>query len=62
VCPQQKEKQEALHKCNCQRIAEFLDNRLDPKYILRADEFGLHSFQQQQWRWAKKGAEVPGTS
>jgi hypothetical protein len=57
ICPLNEPKQLALHKINVQRIAVALHEGLQLKYIIGADEFGMHLFPQANWVWTRKGSK-----
>lgn len=60
ITKEQAVKAEALHKVTQQKIAIARADGLEDKFIMGADEFGMHFFPQGPWRWAKKGSKNTG--
>jgi hypothetical protein len=61
VAPEARENQDKLHNITLQRLAVRIDDCLDPKYIIRSDQFGMHLFPQAVCQCVEKGdSEVKG--
>jgi hypothetical protein len=46
LTPDTRDKQDKLHHITLQRLAVYIVDGLDPKYILGSDQFGMHMFPQ----------------
>ena len=55
-CPEDEEKQEALHNATILRLCYLIRvEKLPLKRVFASDESGCHLFPQAKWRWEQKG-------
>lgn len=55
--PEEQEVQRRVHESNVRKTALFLSEGGEKRYIFGSDEFGLHLFPQDKYKWEKEGAQ-----